>query len=356
MDTDEGATRLRVASEADATRTVVEAHRYCREAGLKEVDAQAVSTAVSELSRNILKYAGRGEITLQNAEHGSSRGVVVTARDRGPGIEDVETAMQDHFSSSGTLGLGLPGVRRMMDDFTITSKPGELTEVRCLKWDHPPLRATRILPGYRPCAKHATPQDCDDCQELDASQFSRPCQGERVNGDVAMIERRGHLLMTAVIDGLGHGPEANRVSSTARDFLQHRWSQDVVDTMRKLHDELRGSLGAVAGIAVIDSRSGQVNFSGIGNIAYRVFGQRNLRLMSAAGNLGHQIRSPRQEQHTLAEDEVIVIYSDGISDRFELQDYPQILYQSADTIARTVVERFGKAHDDATCIALRMRK
>ena len=356
METEEGATRIRVASEADATRTVVEAHRYCRSAGLSEVDAQAVSTAVSELSRNILKYAGSGEILLQVAEHGSSCGVIVTARDRGPGIADVETAMQDHFSSSGTLGLGLPGVRRMMDDFTISSTPGELTEVRCLKWDQAPLRGSRILQGYRPCGKSATPEHCEDCRELDAAMYSRPCQGERVNGDTAMIERRDHLQMIAVIDGLGHGPEAHRVSSAARDFLKQRWSLDVVDTMHKLHGELRGSLGAVAGIAVIDSRSGQVHFSGIGNISYRVFGQRNLRLMSMAGNLGHQIRSPRQEQHTLSDDEVILVYSDGISDRFELQDYPQILYQSADTIARTVVERFGKHHDDATCIALRMRK
>lgn len=356
MGTDEGATRLRVSSEADATRTVVEAHRFSRELGLSEVDAQAVSTAVSELSRNILKYAGTGEIMLQDTEHGSSRGVIVTARDRGPGIADVETAMQDHFSSSGTLGLGLPGVRRMMDDFTISSTPGQLTEVRCLKWDRPPPRGTRILPGHRPSDKAAPTEDCEDCLDLEAAVFSRPCHGERLNGDGAMIERRGHLLMIAVIDGLGHGPEAHRVSSAACDYLKHRWCMDVVDTTRNLHEELRGSLGAVAGIAVVDTRSGQVNFSGIGNVSYRVFGQRNLRLLSMAGNLGHQIRSPRQEQHTLAREDVVVMYSDGISDRFDLQDYPQILYQSADTICRTVVERFGKNHDDATCIALRMRQ
>ncbi len=356
MVNDEGATRLRVNSEADATRTVVAAHRFCRELGLTEIDAQVVSTAVSELSRNILKYAGCGEIMLQDAEHGSSRGIIVTARDRGPGIADVDIAMQDHFSSSGTLGLGLPGVRRMMDDFTINSTPGELTEVRCLKWDRPPLRDARILPGHRPCARNATPQDGDDCMDLEAAVFSRPCHGERLNGDAAMIERRGHLMMIAVIDGLGHGPEAHRVSSAACDYLKHRWSQDVVATTRALHDEMRGSLGAVAGIAVVDTRSGQVNFSGIGNINYRVFGQRNLRLLSMAGNLGHQIRSPRQEQHTLANDDVVLMYSDGITDRFDLQDYPQILYQGADTVARTVVDRFGKNHDDATCVALRMRQ
>ncbi len=353
MDPDQGATRMRVKSEPDVTRTVMEATRYCREVGLSEVDAQAVSTAVSELSRNILKYADSGEILLKSVLSGTSRGVIVVARDRGPGIADIEAAMCDHFSSSGTLGLGLPGVRRMMDDFTIESVPGQSTEVTCLKWDNPPLRGGRVLTGHRPgdCAPEKV--DCDDCLALDYASYSRPCQGEHLNGDLAIIEQRDHLLMLAVIDGLGHGAEAHRVSTTARDFLKGRWSLDVVGTMEKLHHELRGSIGAVAGIAVVDTRTGHARFSGIGNISYRVFGPRPARLLSMAGNLGHQIRSPREEQHTLTPEDVVVIYSDGIKDRFEQEDYPQMLYQSADTVARTMVERFGKPHDDATCVTLR---
>jgi anti-sigma regulatory factor (Ser/Thr protein kinase)/serine/threonine protein phosphatase PrpC len=353
---DEGATRIRVANEADATRSVVEAHRFCREAGLTEVDSQAVSTAVSELARNILKYAGSGELLFQNVDHGLSRGVMVTARDRGPGIADIEAAMRDHFSSSGTLGLGLPGVRRMMDDFTVDSEPGQLTEVRFLKWDTPPLRAVQVLPGSRPCATRGPDADCPDCMEMDYGAYSRPCRGERLNGDVAMTEQREHLLMLAVIDGLGHGEQAHRVATAARDYLKNRWSQDVVDTMKKLHNELQGSLGAVAGIAVVDTRTGHARFSGIGNVSYRVFGPRNMRLHCAAGNLGHQIRSPQAQEHTLSEDDVVVIYSDGVRDRFEVDEYPQMRYQGAETIARTIVERFGKDHDDATCVALRVQR
>ncbi len=356
MGIDEGATRVRIATESDATRGVVEAHRFCREAGLSEVDSQAVSTAVSELARNILKYAGHGELLFQGIDHGQSHGVMVTARDRGPGIGDIDTAMRDHFSSSGTLGLGLPGVRRMMDDFTIDSEPGRLTEVRFLKWDRPPLRPVQVLPGTRPCAGKAPEPDCADCLDLDYGAYSRPCSGERVNGDATLIEQRENLLMLAVIDGLGHGEQAHRVSTAARDYLKQRWSQDVVGTMQQLHKELQGSLGAVAGILVVDSRNGHARFSGIGNIAYRVLGSRSMRLPSAAGNLGHQIRSPKEQQHTLTEEDVVVMYSDGVRDRFELEEYPQIRYQAAETVARTVVERFGKAHDDASCVALRVRK
>jgi anti-sigma regulatory factor (Ser/Thr protein kinase) len=351
---EQGATRLRVTTEADVSRCIAEAKRACGESGLGDVDAQAVCTAVSELVRNILKYAGVGELLLQPVESGQSRGIMVTARDRGPGIRDIEAAMRDHYSSSGTLGLGLPGVRRMMDDFTIESEPGKRTEVSALKWADPPPRERRTLANSRSegCRQHGNADEAH--LDLDAAAFSRPCAGERFNGDLALIDRRDHLLMLAVIDGLGHGPDAHRVAAAAGEFLRCHWSQDVGDTMERLHGELRGGLGAVAGIAVADSRNGEIRFAGTGNIAYRVVGSRSMRLPSMAGHLGQQIRAPQVQQHILSPGDVAIMYSDGVKDRFEPEEYPQIRYQSAQRIARTLVERFGKPHDDATCIALRL--
>ena len=93
-----------------------------------------IATAVSELARNILKYAVSGEIRLRQVDGPSGRGIEIEAVDRGPGIEDPEAAMRDHFSSGGTLGLGLPGVRRMMDEFSLESTPGEGTRVTAVKW------------------------------------------------------------------------------------------------------------------------------------------------------------------------------------------------------------------------------
>ena len=93
-----------------------------------------IATAVSELVRNILKYAGNGEIWLRRIKEPSRRGIEIEALDRGPGIADCEAAMLDHVSSGGTLGLGLPGVRRMMDEFSLESTPGEGTRVTARKW------------------------------------------------------------------------------------------------------------------------------------------------------------------------------------------------------------------------------
>ena len=102
--------------------------------GFDENICQMIATAVSELANNIVKYAGRGEIQMDRIIAGSRIGIEVIAWDRGPGIEDIQKAMADHFSSGGTLGLGLPGVKRMMDEFELTSDPGKRTMVTIRKW------------------------------------------------------------------------------------------------------------------------------------------------------------------------------------------------------------------------------
>jgi anti-sigma regulatory factor (Ser/Thr protein kinase) len=96
--------------------------------------AQQVATVTSELARNILKYAGHGRVQLDLLERHGRSGVRVVATDRGPGIEDVEQALADHYSTGGTLGLGLSGARRMMDELTITSDPGMGTRIEATKW------------------------------------------------------------------------------------------------------------------------------------------------------------------------------------------------------------------------------
>jgi serine/threonine-protein kinase RsbT len=125
---------LRIRTEMDASRAVLESTEYSQAAGFPETPSRMIATAVSELARNILKYAGMGEIRLRQVEGKGGRGIEIEAADRGPGIADPGAAMRDHFSSGGTLGLGLPGVKRMMDEFSLDSTPGEGTRVTAIKW------------------------------------------------------------------------------------------------------------------------------------------------------------------------------------------------------------------------------
>ncbi|MBI4337358.1 MAG: anti-sigma regulatory factor [Chloroflexi bacterium] len=108
--------------------------RISTELGFRPVDVTCVVTAISELARNILMYAGAGEIVLVPINDASGPGLMVIARDQGPGISDVQKALMDGFSTSGGLGLGLPGVRRLMDEFDIVSEVGHGTTVTVKKW------------------------------------------------------------------------------------------------------------------------------------------------------------------------------------------------------------------------------
>jgi serine/threonine-protein kinase RsbT len=97
-------------------------------------EATLVATAISELARNIVQYAGHGDIMLRSLTNGTRRGIAVVARDRGPGIADLKLAVRSGYSTSGGLGLGLPGVRRIVDDFQIESNHQDGTTVTVTKW------------------------------------------------------------------------------------------------------------------------------------------------------------------------------------------------------------------------------
>ena len=101
--------------------------------GFRTVDQTRMATAVSELARNIHQFAGEGTITIFSLK-GERKGIKIVCEDNGPGIADIELAMSDGYSTMKSLGLGLPGTRRLMDEFEIESKPGKGTKVTITKW------------------------------------------------------------------------------------------------------------------------------------------------------------------------------------------------------------------------------
>jgi len=104
------------------------------ELGFSPGDATLIATAISELARNIVTYAGTGVLAIQGIQASGRQGILVVASDHGPGIVDIRQAMRDGFSTSGSLGLGLPGVRRLMDEFDLQSHVGRGTTVAVKKW------------------------------------------------------------------------------------------------------------------------------------------------------------------------------------------------------------------------------
>jgi serine/threonine-protein kinase RsbT len=126
--------RVAIGSDEDLVPARAQARALAERLGFSRTDATLIATAISEIARNIVVHVGHGEIKLRPVEEESRSGLVVIARDDGPGIRNVEAALRDGYAGRGGLGLGLPGARRLMDDFDVVSPPGRGTTVTMTKW------------------------------------------------------------------------------------------------------------------------------------------------------------------------------------------------------------------------------
>jgi serine/threonine-protein kinase RsbT len=123
-----------IVSEADIVEARQRGRQLAVESGFGVSDQALIATAISELARNILQYAKRGEVVISAERRGNRAGVGVVASDRGPGIADLTRALEDGFSTGNGLGLGLPGTRRIMDEFELESEVGGGPRVTVKKW------------------------------------------------------------------------------------------------------------------------------------------------------------------------------------------------------------------------------
>ena len=126
--------RVPIDSDADLVAARAEGRALAERLGFPRPDPTLIATAISEVGRNIVVHVGRGEIVLRPFEEAGRYGLVVIARDEGPGVRDLEAVLRDDYSGRGGLGLGLPGARRLMDDFRIESDAETGTTVTMMKW------------------------------------------------------------------------------------------------------------------------------------------------------------------------------------------------------------------------------
>jgi serine/threonine-protein kinase RsbT len=125
---------VKITNEWDIVAARQLGRNVAKELGFGTVDQARITTAISELARNIYLYAGHGQVCIEKLFDGGKKGVRIIALDDGPGINDLRKVMEDGYSTSGGLGAGLPGVKRLMDEFNVESAPGEGTDIRATKW------------------------------------------------------------------------------------------------------------------------------------------------------------------------------------------------------------------------------
>ena len=128
--------RLRIVAEEDIVSSRQRARELARQLGFGAVDQSRIATAVSELARNVVRYAvdGQGEVAIRELDASGRTGIEIVVSDEGPGIRDVDQALRDGFTSGGGMGMGLPGTRRLMDEMTVDSEVGRGTIVTIRKW------------------------------------------------------------------------------------------------------------------------------------------------------------------------------------------------------------------------------
>jgi serine phosphatase RsbU (regulator of sigma subunit) len=189
--------------------------------------------------------------------------------------------------------------------------------------------------------------------DIESGLYRRPCMGEIVSGDAGLAVRQEAGVFLAIVDVLGHGPEAHGVAENIVRYLHENAGSDLVRIVQSLHQQLRRGLGAAVGLVYLERATGRLHYVGIGNTRIRRIGSVESRLVSRDGTVGCHMPTPREMHLQLEAGDLLLLTTDGVKERFCVEDYPGMLGDSAAVVARQVVQRFGKEHDDATCLAVR---
>lgn len=339
---------------ADLTLAMMKAEQSTLLSDASSYDRSLIKTILSELGTNIIKYAKSGVITMEQVEANGMVDIAICARDIGPGIPDINLAMEDQFSTGTSLGLGLPGVRRMADVFSIESSLTTGTVVNVQKriksngyvestvkrlsptLSHKKLKSDAVRNANRPL--------------FDVAYYVRPMPSETASGDMAAYFELQNGILMALIDVSGHGIGANTLANQMHDYLEQHLSSSPLDLMSDLHEQLKGTRGAAVGLLFVDTDKGLASYCGVGNTGlYRVKGD-PWHPVSKDGVLGQRLPTLREQTTALANGDVILMWTDGISELAGKNYVKKNAHLPAASLARDVVAALGRPFDDAGCI------
>ena len=196
-----------------------------------------------------------------------------------------------------------------------------------------------------------------DQSPIDWEKAGRPCMGERVSGDIALAQVKGKFFFAAMVDVLGHGPEAHEDSLVFANAISKFWSPDLATVFARVSKETAGGRGAAVSLACLEIDTGALQAASVGNTAIRLVSpSAHTHAVATDGIVGQQFRSPIVQQFTLEPNGLVLMYSDGVEGGFSPSAYPQMSYQSAGAVARTLVRKHSKSYDDATALVFRFAR
>jgi anti-sigma regulatory factor (Ser/Thr protein kinase) len=358
-------TRFLISEPIDLKIAITQTLNWQPLLGVSSVDKSLIATIVSELASNIIKYATTGYLELRCYESPGNVEIEILATDNGPGIVNLKLAMQEHFSSGGTLGLGLSGVKRIADDFEILSDVGQGTQVFASKniktYATQPVLPLESVFNYSSSDKLAslrnkTLEEPVSTKNFEIGNHTRAYLGEIVCGDqvLAVPLKSGYLL--AIIDATGHGSKAHNMALKLMASIKTSASENLSAMMSDLYELAKGQIGASLGLAFFDTNSQIVNYAGIGNTGIVVFNGKKWHGISRDGVLGQRLPNFLEQSTTFKPGDMAIMYSDGLSESSITDLALKLRFQEANTIAYRLVDVLGKTYDDASCIVLKWNK
>ena len=331
-------------------------NRRIREAGLlagaSDMDRDLVATMISELGSNIFKYAQRGSISVSRSQEHDAVDIHICAQDQGPGIANVELAMTDHFSTGRTLGLGLPGVRRMSDTFSIQSSAQTGTRVSASKRIKGPRVTSFKGNPTTPVPRLHSPV-IETTSQWDIGMRTRPMRGEVVCGDMTMAVQMDNGILLVIADATGHGKQANELTNSLSQFVLGHATNDVKALLTDMHAFLKGSIGAAVGALFVDTQLCTLTYAGVGNTGAARRSGESWRPVSKDGVLGQRLPTLFVQKTQLAQGDLILMWSDGLSELASGMFATRNAYKSSAQLTHELLQELGKPHDDASCVVLR---
>ncbi|WGS53308.1 ATP-binding protein/SpoIIE family protein phosphatase [Paraburkholderia sp. D15] len=319
--------------------------------GLSEKRQADAALIVTEAATNILKYAGQGEITLANRDVDGVQVLEIIALDRGPGIANLTSALADGFSTGGSLGAGLGTIRRHASLFDIYSIAGSGTALLA-RIANPPN-----VPNTANAANASNPSTTPDAgaESFQVGVKSTRKFGQEVCGDAWGVRRVGPNLWVTLLDGLGHGPMAAEASNRAVGvFLEADPADQPADVLRRAHQGIKDTRGAVMAVAMFDRASRTMSFAGVGNIVGIVASaEETQHLISTDGTVGYNMRAVRPREASWTKGSVFIATTDGLSTRWNLTRHPGLVQRHPSLIASVLHRDFARDADDATIIVVK---
>lgn len=315
-----------------------------------ELDRSMIGTIVSELGSNIIKYATYGTIMASIFDDAGQQGVEIIAKDEGPGIKNLDLAMIDSFSTGQTLGLGLPGVKRMADRFSIRSTPTAGTLVSAIKMFKPSGTKSTILINEPRLYGALSPPFAQRCE---IGFHYRPMVGEIKSGDHIVVAESNSQLLIVIIDVTGHGDRAHSIAQSIQAIIEANSALPPKALMTLLHTNLQGTVGAAVGIIRLDKHSNRFSYLAVGNTgASRIKGKK-WRGISKDGVLGLRLPTLMEQTEFLEPGDVILLWTDGLPETTTPEFLQRHLHEAAQPLARRLVAEMGRDHDDAGCAILK---